>query len=104
MHVGLHVFLFFYRISDKIKILKISEKQLDLLKTFITYYKCRLKKEKIAFIEPNEALCTSQILRVAVDSVLKEINEAESKLKELELVTEIYTLANNHCTYLSVMS
>jgi len=45
-----------------------------------------------------------QILRVAVDSVLKEINEAESKLKELELVIETYTLANNYCTYLSLMS
>jgi hypothetical protein len=51
------VFWFFYRIFDKIKILKISERQLHLLKTFVGYCKRRLKKEKIdAFIEPNGAL------------------------------------------------
>lgn len=77
----------FYRISDKVNILKTGEKQLDLIKAFLTYCRLRLREERInTFVDVDKALSSSQILCIAADAVLKEINEAELKLKELQAV------------------
>lgn len=57
------------------------------MQAFITYCRFKLKKQKInSFIEPDKALCASKVLILAADSILKEVNEAELKLKELEAV------------------
>lgn len=54
----------------------------------MAYYRFRLKDERINFfVEPNKALSASQILCITADLTLKEINEAELRLKELESVT-----------------
>ncbi|KMQ90536.1 synaptogyrin-2 [Lasius niger] len=75
------------RISDKIEILKIGKKQFNVIQDFITYCRFKLKKKRInSFIEPDEALSASKVLCLAADSILKEVNETELKLKELEAV------------------
>lgn len=75
------------RISNKIEILKIGKTHFDIMQAFITYCRFKLKKQKInSFIEPDKALCASKVLILAADSILKEVNEAELKLKELEAV------------------
>jgi len=54
----------------------------------------KLKKERInVFVEPDKALCASQILCMAAEAALKEVDEAELKLKELEAV--IVTVCTN---------
>lgn len=94
MHcVGLHLnFCFYYRISDKVEILKMGLKQLDVIKDCITYCNYKLRKERNDFfIEPNKALRASEILCVAVDSILREVNETKSNLKELEaMIIEVH--------------
>lgn len=76
-----------YRTSDNIEILKVGEKQLTLIQAFAAYCRFRLKEERINFfVEPDKALSASQILCIAADATLKEINEAELKLTELEAI------------------
>lgn len=95
-YVGLEIWvLFVYRVFDKIEILKADQKQLNVMEHYMAYCKCRLRKEGIDFfIEPDKALRASQILCLAADSILREVDEAESKLKELEMIIKVYILAN----------
>ncbi|XP_050453864.1 uncharacterized protein LOC126852762 [Cataglyphis hispanica] len=75
------------RISDKIEILKIGKRQFDVIQAFVAYCRVKLQKKRInSFIESDEALSASKVLCLAADSILKEVNEAELKLKELEAV------------------
>lgn len=72
------------------EILQLGETQLNIIQAFVKYCKMKLKKERINFfIEPDKALSVSQILCIAADAALKEVNEAELKLKELEAVIVI---------------
>lgn len=65
--------------------MKLGEKQLAVLQTFLIYCKFKLKEQRINFfVEPNKALSASHTLCIAADATLKEINEAELRLKELE--------------------
>lgn len=69
-----------------------GEKQLALIQAFAVYCRFRLRKERINFfVEPDKALSASQILCIAADVTLNEINEAELKLKELEaMIITVY--------------
>lgn len=79
--------MFCYSITDKVEILQISETQLNLIQAFVKYCRMKLKKERINFyVEPDKALSASQILCIAANATLKEVEEAELKLKELEAV------------------
>lgn len=72
---------------NKIEILNMGKKQFDIMQSFITYCRVKLKKQRIhSFIEPDTALSASKVLILAADSILKEVNETELKLKELEAV------------------
>ncbi|KYN37630.1 Synaptogyrin-2 [Trachymyrmex septentrionalis] len=74
-----------YRILDKIEILQVGEKQLSIIQDFVKYCKMKLKKERINFfVEADKALSASQILCMSAEATLKEVSEAELKLKELE--------------------
>ncbi|XP_067204469.1 uncharacterized protein [Linepithema humile] len=89
-----------YRISDKVNILKTGEKQLDVIKAFLTYSKLRLREERInSFVEIDKALSSSQVLCIVADALLKEINEAELKLKELQAVI-IMPRSNQRYSYI----
>lgn len=75
------------RMFNKIEILNMGKKQFDIMQSFITYCRVKLKKQRIhSFIEPDTALSASKVLILAADSILKEVNETELKLKELEAV------------------
>ncbi|XP_011068300.1 PREDICTED: uncharacterized protein LOC105154455 [Acromyrmex echinatior] len=74
-----------YRILDKIEILQVGERQLSIIQDFVKYCKLKLKKERINFfVEADKALSASQILCMSAEATLKEVSEAELKLKELE--------------------
>ncbi|KYM94890.1 Synaptogyrin-2 [Cyphomyrmex costatus] len=74
-----------YSILDKIEILQVGERQLSIIQDFVKYCKIKLKKERINFfVETDKALSASQILCVSAEATLKEVSEAELKLKELE--------------------
>ncbi|TGZ38131.1 Synaptogyrin-2 [Temnothorax longispinosus] len=76
-----------HRISDKVEILQLGERQLSIIQDFVKYCRMKLRKERINFfVEPDKALSASQILCLAADAALKEVDEAELKLKELEAV------------------
>lgn len=61
----------------------------------------KLKREKINFfVDPDKALSASQILCMTTDAILKEVEEAELKLKELEAV--IVTVHINDILHLYV--
>ncbi|XP_019885147.1 uncharacterized protein LOC109610477 [Camponotus floridanus] len=75
------------RMFNKIEILNMGKKQFDTMQAFITHCRVKLKKQRIhSFIEPDAALSASKVLILAADSILKEVNETELKLKELEAV------------------
>jgi len=47
----------------------------------------KLKKERINFfVEADKALSASQILCMSAEATLKEVSDAELKLKELEAI------------------
>lgn len=76
--------------------MKTAEKQLNIIKDFLTYCRLRLREERInSFIEIDKALSSSQILCIAADALLKETNQAELKLKELQAV--VITVRINNC-------
>lgn len=67
--------------------MQLGETQLSIIQAFVKYCRMKLKKERINFfVEPNKALSASQILCIAADAALKEVNEAELKLKKLEAI------------------
>lgn len=69
------------------EILQLGERQFRIIQDYVKYCRMKLKNERINFfIEPDKALSASQILCVATDATLKEVDEAELKLKELEAV------------------
>lgn len=67
------------------EILQQGDKQLEIIQVFVKYCRMKLRKERINFfVEPDKALSASQILCIAADATLKEVNKAELKFKELE--------------------
>lgn len=75
-------------------ILESSERQLRLVRDYLSYAKIRLTRERINFfVDPDKALSASQILRIAIDATLKEVTQAESDLKELEFeIDPVYSI------------
>ncbi|XP_025154870.1 uncharacterized protein LOC112588619 [Harpegnathos saltator] len=72
-------------ISDNIKILQVAEKQLALFHPFIAYFRVKLEKEpNNEFVDHDKPISASEVLCITVDYILREINDAELKLKELE--------------------
>ncbi|KAL0106532.1 hypothetical protein PUN28_016315 [Cardiocondyla obscurior] len=72
---------------DKVEILQLGERQLNIIQDYVKYCRMKLKKERHNFfVEPDKALSASQILCMVTDATLQEIHEAELKLKELETV------------------
>lgn len=81
-----------YRMSTNVEILDAAQKQLDLIQFYIAYCRLRLRKKRVdCFVEPDKAITASQILCIAADSTLKELDETELRLKELEAMIMVYT-------------
>lgn len=93
---------FFCRLFNKIEILKIGQKQFDIMQAFLKYCRLKLQKQRInSFIEPDKALSASKVLILATDSILKEVNETDLKLKELEaVIITVYTYISVNLYYI----
>ncbi|XP_015433357.1 PREDICTED: synaptogyrin-2 [Dufourea novaeangliae] len=73
------------RLEHFLEIIKHGEQQLSLIQAFVSYCRLRLKKERInIFVNPNKSLSASEILPIAVNATLTELEEAKQNLYELE--------------------
>ncbi|CAL7950871.1 unnamed protein product [Xylocopa violacea] len=73
------------RLEHLIEIIKHGEQQFSLIQAFVAYCRLRLMKERInMFVDPDKSLSASNILPIAVNATLTEINQTKRDLAELE--------------------
>ncbi|XP_076757691.1 synaptogyrin [Xylocopa sonorina] len=73
------------RLEHLIEIIKHGEQQFSLIQAFVAYCRLRLVKERInMFVDPNKSLSASNILPIAVNATLTEIEQTKRDLAEVE--------------------